>query len=207
MESPTRRSQDQRRGEAEQRMLDAGVRLLALNGPEKLTLTEVGKSAGYSRGLPAHHFGSREQFLKALASHVAIEFDRTLTGVDRARGLVATIEITRASLVQLKENPTRGLATHIVMSDPRQEQALSIEIAGLRDETLSLLASHIADGIRDGEIRRDVAPGFVALFIASGICGIIDSWLADPSLDVEKAGEQLLCLIENGLAARSREPT
>lgn len=73
--SQVRRTQQERRDESEQRMLAAGVRLIAQYGSEKLTLTEVGKCAGYSRGLPTQHFGSRDQYLKALASYVAIEFD------------------------------------------------------------------------------------------------------------------------------------
>lgn len=112
------RTQEERRDESEQRMLAAGVRLLAQYGPEKLTLTEVGKRAGYSRGLPAHHFGSREQYLKALASYVAIEFDRTLSKADSVSGLVAVLDITCAVLDQLKADPTGALATQIVLADP-----------------------------------------------------------------------------------------
>jgi AcrR family transcriptional regulator len=199
VEKRTRRTQDERRDEAEQRMLAAGIHLLAANGPEKLTLTDVGMTAGYSRGLPAHHFGSREQYLKALASYVAIEFDRTLDGADGTSGLHAVLAITRAVLEQLKANPTRGLATQIVMAPPRQDQAVSEEVAQLRDKTLTLLAGHVDDGIRKGEIRSDVSPQHAGLLIAASICGLIDTWLADPQYDIASGGNQLLSLIEHGL--------
>lgn len=201
MISQTRRTQEERRDESEQRMLAAGVRLVAQHGPDKLTLTDVGKSAGYSRGLPAHHFGSREQYLKALASYVAIEFDQTLSSTDRVSGLVAVIDITRAVLLQLEAHPTRGLATQIVLADARRERALSEDIAELRDKTLALLARHIEYGIDAGEIRGDVVPDMASLLIAAGICGLIDSWLADPRFDIGTAGEQLLDMIAHGLAA------
>lgn len=201
-ESQTRRTQDERRDESEQRMLAAGVRLVAQLGPEKLTLTDVGKSAGYSRGLPAHHFGSRENYLKALASYVAIEFDRTLPAVDRVSGLGAVLEITRAVLDQLKADPERGLATQIVLADPRRERALSEDIAELRDNTLALLSRHIADGIEACEIRRTVEPNVASLVIAAAICGLIDSLLAEPQFDIEAAGNQLLDLIEHALSTR-----
>lgn len=201
MNSQTRRTQEERRDESEQRMLAAGVRLVAQHGPDKLTLTDVGKSAGYSRGLPAHHFGSREQYLKALASYVAIEFDQTLSSTDRVSGLAAVIDITRAVLLQLEAHPTRGLATQIVLADARRERALSEDIAELRDKTLALLARHIEYGIDAGEIRSDVVPDMASLLIAAGICGLIDSWLADPQFDIGTAGEQLLDMIAHGLAA------
>lgn len=199
-ERHTRRTQEERRDESEQRMLAAGVRLVAQLGPEKLTLNHVGESAGYSRGLPAHHFGSRENYLKALASHVAIEFDRTLQAIDGASGLRAVLEITRAVLDQLQADPTRGLAAQIVLADPRRERALSEEIAALRDNTLALLARHIADGIDAGEIRPAVVPDHASLLIAAGICGLIDSQLADPRFDFAAAGDQLLDLIEHALS-------
>jgi AcrR family transcriptional regulator len=202
-ESETRRTQEERREESEQRMLAAGVRLVAQLGPEKLTLTDVGKSAGYSRGLPAHYFGSRENYLKALASYVAIEFDRTLSVVDRKSGLETVLKITRAVLDQLKADPARGLATQIVLADPRRERALSEDIAELRDNTLALLSRHIAEGVEAGEIRSTVVPNFASLFIAAGICGLIDSLLADPQFDIAAAGAQLLELIEHALSARS----
>ena len=151
MESPTRRSQDQRRGEAEQRMLDAGVRLLALNGPEKLTLTEVGKSAGYSRGLPAHHFGSREQFLKALASHVAIEFDRTLQAVgSNALDHLARQEVDLDCAIRR----ARGLAVDIHVegadhqSDTAAERVGRVVNDALQDAELHAPKSRAARGAK-----------------------------------------------------------
>ena len=196
-----RRTQEERREESEQRMLEAGVRLVARQGIERLTLTDVGKNAGYSRGLPAHHFGSREQYLKALASHVAIEFDRTLQGVHGVSGLVAVLEITRAALSQLTADPARGLATQIVLADPRRERALSDDLAKLRDETLALLSRHVRQGIQAGEIRQDVVPDCAALLIAAGICGLIDTWIAEPRFDIAAGGEELLGLIRHGLSA------
>ncbi|MFD2647105.1 TetR/AcrR family transcriptional regulator [Devosia albogilva] len=201
--SQTRRTQEERREESEQRMLAAGVHLVAQHGPEKLTLTEVGKNAGYSRGLPAHHFGSRESYLKALASYVAIEFDKTLPEVNQISGLEAVLEITRAVLDQLEADRTRGLATQIVLADPRRDRALSKDIAELRDNTLALLSRHIADGIRRGEIRATVMPDFASLFIAAGICGLIDSLLADARFNSAAGGKQLLELIENALSAKT----
>jgi AcrR family transcriptional regulator len=200
-ESQARRTQEERREESEQRMLAAGVRLVAQLGPEKLTLTDVGKTAGYSRGLPAHYFGSRENYLKALASYVAIEFDKTLAAVDQISGLKAVLEITREVLDQLKADPTRGLATQIVLADARRERALSKDIAELRDNTLALLSRHIANGIEAGEIRPTVAPNFASLLIAAGICGLIDSLLAEPRFNIAAAGDQLLELIEHALSA------
>jgi AcrR family transcriptional regulator len=65
-----RRSQAGRRDEAEQRLLAAAVRLVAEQGLERITLADVGAAAGYSRGLPAHYFGSKAGLVVALAGQL-----------------------------------------------------------------------------------------------------------------------------------------
>jgi AcrR family transcriptional regulator len=201
-ETRPRRTQEARRDESEQRMLSAGLRLMAEVGMEKLTLAEVGKAAGYSRGLPAHHFGSKEQYLKALASYVAIEFEKTVPVADRLSGLPALLELTRSVFVHLTADPTRMLLTQVVLSDHRREQALSEEIAALRDKTLATLANHIKAGIEAGQIRTDADPEMAGLFLASSICGILETWIANPQFDVEAAGLQLLEMTRCGLERR-----
>ena len=64
---PPRRSHAQRREESERRMLDAALAIVARRGTVRMTLAEVGEAAGYSRGLPAHHIGSKAGLVQALA--------------------------------------------------------------------------------------------------------------------------------------------
>ena len=55
---PVRRTHAQRREQAEQRLLEAALGIVAQRGSIRMTLAEIGEAAGYSRGLPAHRFGS-----------------------------------------------------------------------------------------------------------------------------------------------------
>jgi AcrR family transcriptional regulator len=57
--SSPRRTQEERRVEAERRLLRAAAELVGEIGPARLTLANVGERAGYSRGLATHHFGPR----------------------------------------------------------------------------------------------------------------------------------------------------
>src|SRR3954447_25117907 len=63
---PARRTQQERREEAERKVLAAATALIAQHGSRVLTLAEVGEAAGYSRGIVSHHFGSRENLLRAV---------------------------------------------------------------------------------------------------------------------------------------------
>src|SRR5690349_22428973 len=63
---PARRTQRERREETERKVLAAATALIAQHGSRALTLAEVGEAAGYSRGIVSHHFGSRENLLRAV---------------------------------------------------------------------------------------------------------------------------------------------
>jgi len=69
-----RRTQAQRRAQAEQRLLDAALEIVARTGSVRMTLAQVGEAAGYSRGLAAHRFGSKAGLLRALAAHINARF-------------------------------------------------------------------------------------------------------------------------------------
>lgn len=58
--SVSRRTQVERRDEAERRILEAAALIVAENGLEAITLAEAGERAGYSRGLPSHYFKDRK---------------------------------------------------------------------------------------------------------------------------------------------------
>lgn len=63
-----RRTQAQRRQEAELALLEAAMHLFAENGIDGTSLADIGEEAGYSRGLVNHRFGSKEAFVERLAA-------------------------------------------------------------------------------------------------------------------------------------------
>src|SRR5947209_1778026 len=62
-----RRTQQQRRDQAEAALLNAAAELIVEDGVHSLTLARVGERAGYSRGLVTHYFGSKQALLQRLA--------------------------------------------------------------------------------------------------------------------------------------------
>ena len=52
-------------------MLQAAVEILAAKGFAGLTLNDVGEAAGFSRGLPAHYYGTKEQMVGFLEAQGA----------------------------------------------------------------------------------------------------------------------------------------
>jgi AcrR family transcriptional regulator len=64
---PERRTQGERRAEAERRVLQATKQVIAELGVGAVTFAAIGARAGYSRGIVTHHFGSRQNLRQTLA--------------------------------------------------------------------------------------------------------------------------------------------
>lgn len=91
-----RRTQAERRRTAEEALLDAAARLIARKGVDATSLADIGKAAGYSRGIVNHHFGSRAELLERLALQLQRRFRAHLD--PRHTGVDAIIEISDAYL-------------------------------------------------------------------------------------------------------------
>ncbi len=79
-----RRTQQQRRDQAETALLNAAAELAVEYGVRSLTLARVGERAGYSRGIVTHHFGSKQALLERLARATQTGFVPGLAGLPPA---------------------------------------------------------------------------------------------------------------------------
>lgn len=208
MPRPQRRTQVERREEAERRMLEAAVRLIAERGLEGLALADVGVEAGYSRGLPAHHYGNRANFEVVLAHFVRDEFLHEMAEINRSPGLAGLLQLVR-SFCDPKKDSLCSCVVHIVLSDytlgGKANDGLQV-IADLRDVSRALLEQSIAEGIKLGEIRPDADAKRLSFMLVAFINALIKEWLVDRTINLVAAGEEFIHLLVNGLASPYRAP-
>jgi AcrR family transcriptional regulator len=193
-ESKNRRSHSERREEAEERMLRAAVNIVAERGLENLTLAECGEAAGYSRGLAAHYFNSKEGLITAIATHIVEEYSQRLRADRRIRvglsGLLESvafyIDSGRAHIVALR-------AFHAVLGAALNLPALSSAIAELNRNTVSYFALMLKSGIEHGEVRPNIDIHAQAVIIISSLRGVMTQWLLDPDhVDLDAIKKELL---------------
>ncbi|RKH13599.1 TetR/AcrR family transcriptional regulator [Corallococcus sp. CA053C] len=196
----TRRTQEERRDEAARRMLAAGARLVAERGPQALTLAQVGQAAGYSRGLPAHHFGSKAEFLHELMRYVASEFRAAMDAFETEEGLPALLKMLGSFFARPTSDPSRLCALRIVLSEPGTRPGRGHDLATLRQQTIRALEKWIRQGMELGQIRAGVDARMTSLLLATALCGAMGLWLEDHQFDLEAAGSQLAELVHRGLA-------
>ncbi len=168
-EADGRRSQLERRATTERRVLDAAMRLIAQRGSRAVTLAEVGRAAGYSRGIVHAHFGSREQLLAAVVREAqrfdvpAVEGD----GLDRlTAGVVAYLDNLR------RRAPATG-AFLLMWAESVAADPVLGPLFAERDTTFrAALADQVRAGVADGSIRPDADPDAAAVALVGLLRGI-----------------------------------
>jgi AcrR family transcriptional regulator len=176
-----RRTQAERREEAERAILDAATRIVAAKGLDELTLADAGEAAGYSRGLPSHYFGSKAELLSAIVEYIREWFFTGLRASAKRRpglgNLIAGIEFYFDACASDRE---MLLALHTVLAGALHKPSLAKAVAKLNGDSAKAIEDDIRAGIANGEIRRGIDAAAWSVLTLASARGVIAQWLVDP---------------------------
>src|SRR3954453_6149215 len=151
-----RRTQQQRRDQAETALLNAAAELAVEHGVRSLTLARVGERAGYSRGIVTHHFGSKQALLERLARSTQAGFVPGLEGLPP--GLDRLLRLIDGYVGALGDAGMMHRAFLLLWA----EAATASDLAPIfreRDEAFrSDLRDDVAAAITAGDVRPDTDP-------------------------------------------------
>ena len=190
-----RRSQAERRGEAESRLVQAAWSLLAKNGYDGFTLADVGEAAGYSRGLPAHYFGRKEDLLALVAQQVVDAYRQGATDPSSEEPGFPRIAAGVRDYVRPRDH--RGIrALSLLIAESMVRPELKRAIANLNIQGLFHLKSELDAGIRQGNIRPDTDTTLQAKLIYSFLRGQMSFAILEPDFDTVAVGEEFISTLE-----------
>ena len=198
----SRRSHAQRREEAERRLLDAALAIVAQRGSLRMTLAEVCQAAGYSRGLAAHRFGNKAGLVQALAGYIGEQF-----GQQRARGhqlqpgLDAILGNVRCYFGRRGSGWLSSRALLVMMSERviEAQPELRPVVAAYNRSALAWFGQPIAIGIARGEIAPHNDPATTTVILLGAMRGVMLQWLVDPRLPLAAVRDRLLQLVAQAL--------
>jgi len=201
-----RRSHADRREESERRLLEAALEIVAQRGVVRMTLAEVGEAAGYSRGLPAHRFGSKAGLVHALAGYIGERFgQQRQLGPKRAPGLEAILGnihfyFSRKDSAWIA---TRALLVMMTEGSMAPASELRQDVADYNRQALAWFEQHIRAGIARGEIAADTDPANTAVILLGAMRGVMLQWLVDDSIPLAAVRDRLLQIVAQVLRPRA----
>ncbi|HTR92815.1 MAG TPA: helix-turn-helix domain-containing protein [Trebonia sp.] len=200
----TRRTQAERRAEAEQGLLDAALRLFAKKGVENTTLAEIGDAAGYSRGLANHHFGSKAALVERLAERSRVRFRSAFRDQFRSRAENEIEALVRGADLFLAAggkttDEVRGFFVLWGSALPEETEYRDGFIDHDR-RVRAFVQRLVAFGQRRGTIRADVDPaGFAAAYM-SLLRGGVPLMLMDQTIGVEAVRRTVADMVHRQLS-------
>jgi AcrR family transcriptional regulator len=196
------RTQEQRRIEAERRLVRAAAELVGEVGPARVTLANVGERAGYSRGLATHHFGSKGAMMQRLVDTVTSQFrDAMFEGsepdspIGQLRQLIAFYfdvvsdlkPVNRARLVLWAD----AVAT---ASDDIRPRMVAAD-REFREE----IEKRIRLAVAAGEVGADVDALGLATVIIAMLRGVALQYVLDDQVDLNTARHEVEQLLTSRL--------
>lgn len=200
------RPRQQRAERTRLRILEVAAAAFAEHGYDGVSLNELVRRSGLTKGAFYFHFASRDELALAafrhkqeqLVARIAAAVDEQAPPLERLAALLQE----RARL--LEEDPTLFVVVRLGIELTMRHGADS-EYAGFAELPLELLERIVREGQRRSEVRRDLDPRRAAETIFAAILGIDQAALFLPrELDVAKRTEWLLDLLLPGLTGGSR---
>ncbi|MEC9433811.1 MAG: TetR/AcrR family transcriptional regulator [Pseudomonadota bacterium] len=167
-----RRTQEERRREAEGRLLDAAIALIAQRGILQTSLGDVGEAAGYSRGLPSHHFKAKAGLIEAVRAEILRRMAALLTPPAGVNGLDALSAVTRA-VIGAAQEPLASAFLEFQKAAMPLDSPHRPALTAFAREAAAKLEVHIRAGQATGGIRAEIDPHAQAQLLLASLRGVL----------------------------------
>lgn len=197
---PVRRSQGERRADAERRLLDAAAELIGELGPS-VSLAAIGERAGYSRGLVNFHFGSRAVLMRRLVDDVTERFREAVLAEARSGSVLdQLLGLVRAYFDVVADFPPLHRARLVlwadaVATDSDVRPAMVAADRVFREE----IVRGVERGTASGEFPSDVDASGLATVVVAMLRGVALESLLDDSIGLAGCREEIERLLTDRL--------
>lgn len=191
MKSP-RRSQAERRGESQARIIGAAIDLLIEKGFDRFSLHDVGKRAGCSHELVNFYFGNKDGLLEALATHIIETFSDELLSLDDSPNAFDRLARQILYIATIADRAPRTFTAYLrIAGEAPFYEHLTQLYRNRRSQTLGIFRQTILAGKASGHIRRNVNADAIAQVCYDFVRGHVDRQL----LDRDEAADQFNAII------------
>ncbi|NLT05382.1 MAG: TetR/AcrR family transcriptional regulator [Solirubrobacterales bacterium] len=187
-----------------EQLLDAGVELFGRRPYDEVSIDEIARAAGISRGLLYHYFPTKRDFVVAVLRR-AVDVVTALTAPDPELPPVERIDAALDAFLDYAENHAAAYATLFTtrgggdpeiraVMDEGRERRVDILLDGIAGQLL-------ADGsaARESPVLRSAVRGWISF-----VEGVLLRWLAERDLDRDQLRVLLREALIGAIAAAGR---
>ena len=170
-----------------QQLLDAALQLFSDKGPAQVTLAEIARDAGTTRGAIYWHFKDKCSLLNCLWEESIAPIEKAfdvLIASEPEDPLESLRQLTAEVLTRLVSTP-RIQQIFKVLQQAASLPELSGELMKMHCEQQTALALYFQSPCNKKELRPCLSPDMAAVLYLSSVDGLIHYWLTSPeSIDL-----------------------
>ena len=182
-------------------LVDCAIDALVEIGFQRTSVGEVARRAGVSKGVVTYHFPAKDDLIFAVATHI---FDSMVAFLDPGDEAVAPETFVAAYItawVEYYRAQTRYLlAIAEIWANFRDKHGRRVFGAATQARELADVEAYLKLGQASGYLRAFDAR-VMAVSMKSALDALTSQLLADPDLDLEAYGAELVALFERATRA------
>ncbi|MEO0438921.1 MAG: TetR/AcrR family transcriptional regulator [Pseudomonadota bacterium] len=197
-----RRTQEERRSEAENALLDAAAQLITEKGIHGASLAEIGRLAGYSRGLVNHHFGTKDALISRLIERSMRRYQHGVAREKGENGLETLLARARWYVDAYLQRTIEHPALLVMWGTALASDTDGTPVASADALARRLIEESIKLGQDDGSINAEIdleASAYVLVGMLRGIAAM--NMIKPGGLDVDRIRTAVLKSVRTALQA------
>ena len=162
----------------QKQIIEAAQKLIFKYGSEHLTVNKIAAMVGISEAAIYRHFKNKKSILSLLLSHIEksllsdISLGRKSAKVLTLKSINEIIQM-HFSMIDMRKGLSFQVIAEIVSLGDRK---LNKQAAQTIDKYISSLVELLSDGVRSGEIRKDIDLEASATLLFTLIQGLVNMW-------------------------------
>ena len=181
-----------------EQIVEAAVAVITEQGLQNLSLSEIEKKAGMSRGQLTYYFPAKEDILLAVFDRLVLLIHQRVgspgdEGCDPSSGWEWVRHLLEKLVTKPPVSPEFGCLQYTFLSQIGHREDFRNRLAGLYDQWRSAMAAGLAEDMRKKPTAHTVSPKALATLVQAILHGLAMQRAADPAaFDPEEQFE--LCL-------------
>ena len=178
-------------------IVDCAVETLAEVGYGNASLAQIAKRAGISKGVISYHFAGKDELMQQVLNEgmalAAAEMEPRIEAgegpVGRLRGHI------EGNVAFIKAHPRHLVAMVEILNNAKDEAGQFV----VDVSEFGSLVGRVAEALgaaQSAGLLREFDPLVMAQTLRSAIDGLVAQYLADPNLDLDAYGNELVTLFE-----------
>jgi len=159
-----------------EQIIEASRKLIMRYGSEHVTVRRIAAEIGISEGALYRHFKSKKEVLLFLIRHIEGNLIGDLRKRSPTKNILGTIERTLKNHLSSMEQ-RRGMSFLVIAEIiSLGDKDLNQRVLEVLNEYISHIKKLLLEGIKTGEIRKDIDPEMVATSFFGTVQGLITIW-------------------------------